>query len=347
MFIMPVCFHPTTILHVDDDAEFLKVLSLGLEEKLPIVGFSNPDEALEYAKNKHNYLPFTDRCLEETSNGVQLKFEAIRNEIYNPSRFKEIIIIVTDYDMPHTSGIELVKTMTFQPEISRYSHIILTGKISSEFQEKLKSVGTQIEYINKDDPRYLDKLLTLIQKRSEAIFQWSSYVPARILSRNTSEKTSFLFDGNFADVFNSYIKDNNICEFYLFDKQGSYLFLDQDANLSWMFIRNNKGMQNSIALAQELNAPKNVINALESKKYILSLYEKSDIKHIKSINWDNYLLPAKVFESGKMFLESFPDLLQEKNESPKYYYACTKNFPGIDIDRNKILSYRQFLEANE
>lgn len=350
LFIMPVCYHPTTVLAVDDDVLFLKNLAIEFSEKQALLCFDKPNEAMKYVKEKHHYLPFTTRCLIEENNKVILNFMAIRNEIYNDNRFKEIIISVTDYDMPHTTGIELIKNMEFPHEVSQYAHIILTGKISAEFKEKIASISMQKEYIGKGDPRYIDKLLALIAKRLAKIYQWYSYSPARILSRNNDEKTTSLFDGNFANIFNLYIKENNVCEFYLFDKQGSYLFLDDNANLSWLFIRNETGIENTIQLAKKYRAPPSTIEAIKSKQFILSLYEKEDFENKKNIVWDKYLLPANVFETNAKYLSFFPNLIAEPAErqpNPKYYYAFTKNFPDNGIEKDKILTYQTFLREIE
>lgn len=340
MFILPVCYHPTTILSVDDDKAFLNVLSTELADKLSLCCFDNPLQSLEYTKNTHSYNPFTDRCLKVENHTTTFKFSAIRNEIYNEDRFKEIFISVTDYDMPHTDGIELIRTMEFQPEVFQYSHIILTGKISNEFKEKLVGLGLSGEYIRKDDPYYITKLLDLIEKRLARIFQWYSYIPARILSKNTHEKTSILFDANFATLINKHIQDNLICEMYLFDQQGSYLFLDQNANLNWLFVRNETGMDNSIQIAREYGAPPSVIDALKERRYILSLYEKQDIEQRQGkINWDNYLISANLFTSQHHSTNFLPGSQPLEN----YYYAFSSDFPDHGIDQKRILSYSEFL----
>ncbi|MDP3706249.1 MAG: hypothetical protein Q8R24_10165 [Legionellaceae bacterium] len=351
MFIMPICYHPTTVLSVDDDEAFSQMLAIHVEKQLSLLCFSNPEEAIEYTKNKHHYLPFTARCLTDEDDGVKFNFLSIRNEIYNPDRFKEIVITVTDYDMPHTSGVELIKTMQFAPEISKYSHIILTGKISDEFKEKVEKLHMQDGYISKDDPNYILKLLDMVENLSEKIFQWNSYIPARILSRNIKERTAFLFDGNFSQNFNMHIQENNICEFYLFDKQGSYIFLDPDANLSWLFVRNECGIENSIDLATKYGAPQRIIDSLKSKKVILSLYEKEDFDQRKIIDWDQYLLPATIFETNENYLGFFSNLMpqssNEETSKPKYYYAFSKQFPEHGIETNKIVSYRTFLREQD
>lgn len=346
MFILPLCYHPTTLLSVDDDVAFLKFLSLKFDNKLPILCFSTPQKALEYIKEEHKLLPFSERCIINENNEPRVNIMVIRQEPYNPLRFKEIYVFSTDYDMPGISGLELIKEMAFTNEISQNSHIIVTGKDSVEFKDKLSKMGKKEDYIRKDDPDYLNKLIELFKNRTEKIFQWYSYMPARLLSNNCEEKTSFLFDGNFSDIFNSYIKENNICEFYLFDSQGSYLFLDRNANLSWFFIRNEKGMQNSIKLAKQYGAPAKIIEGLESRKYILSLYETEDFERIKVIDWDKYLLAATKFESDDKYLSFFPNLLSD-TMSPNYYYAFTKDFPDHGIRQEEILSYNEFLQDQE
>lgn len=340
MFVFPVCYHPTTLLSIDDDTGMLKLLALNLENKVPLLCFNTPEKALDYTKNKHRYLPFTTRCMEASEGNISLM--RIRQEIFNADRINEIVVFVTDYDMPKISGLELMKTMEFSSEISQYSNIILTGKASADFKEKLAKMGKADGFIQKNDPDYINKLIQQFKERTEKIFQWYSYPIARILSRNIREKTSFLFDGNFGSIFNSYINEKNICEFYLFDHQGSFLFLDRDANFSWLFVRNENGIQNSIELATQYGAPTQIIKAIQSKKYILSLYEKEDFKIRANIKWDDYLLPATVFESDLKYLEFFSDL--SHNATPKYYYAFTDNFPDHGIEREKVLSYDKFLQ---
>ena len=57
LFIMPVCYHPTTILSVDDDLAFLKNLSLEVSDKIAILYFDDPRKAIEYTKKKSSLFP--------------------------------------------------------------------------------------------------------------------------------------------------------------------------------------------------------------------------------------------------------------------------------------------------
>lgn len=135
---------------------------------------------------------------------------------------------------------------------------------------------------------------------------------------------------------------------YLFDRQGSYLFLDDAANLSWFIIRSEKGMENSIQKALEHGAPQSVIDALKTKQFVLSLYEEDDLLRWrgKEIDWSKYLHPVSISES-KINAKKIPEIQTNDsagNKPRKFYYAFINDFPESGIDKSKILSYREFLD---
>jgi CheY-like chemotaxis protein len=340
-FVMPVCFHPTTAIVVDDDANFSKTLSLYLSDKLSILPFVSTDLAIDYVKNKLHHTMFTSRCLTNTAQSQQLNFSAIRHEVYNVNRFKEILMSIVDYDMPNKNGLELINTMQFPPEVLFNAYIMLSGSIVSETDPRIAGESIAKSFISKADPDFAEKLLSMVKDKCESIFQWYSYIPARLLANDPAEKTSFLFDKNCVQLLDEYVTQHNICEMYLFDKQGSYLFLDKDANLSWMFVRSELGIENTIKMATQYHAPQSVIEALKKREVILSLYEKEDFERIKTIHWDHYLLPAKTFTSSNKYVEQ----LGIKSQST-YYYAFSNEFVEHGIDKTRILSYQTFLDEN-
>lgn len=337
--IFPICYHPMTIMLVDDDPDFLKQLSNQLSDQLPVITFTDPDKATYYFEHQNAFL--FKKWMSHRSDNTTL-IQDTRKEIYNPNRFKEIVVSIIDYDMPNKTGFDIINTMGKQilHALSFHSYILLTGKSFSDFNKDLADSQLGKNFVSKRDPNRVNQLLDCIDKNTSRSFQWMGYDGARELSREQDEQTNFLFDGNFLPIFNDHIQKNNICELYLFDKQGSYLFLDENANLSWFFVRNNQGMANSIELAKQYHAPTWVIDAIQSKEKLLSLYEKEDFERIKTINWENYLLPATVFSGDDKFVTFF-----KMNPHSDYYYAFTDNFVGHDIDQKKILSYRSYLNS--
>ncbi len=489
--VMPVCYHPTTVLVVDDDVDFLNKLKALVAKNIALICFDNPDAVIDYIKNSrelqiplasrlhfsgeedtqgcgfakmldgrlqdiiHPYpkdidltfvKPIDDTALPEgspkphdtladiacsqyifteksfyyynqmskecdwiTSDPVMLKalsstfqeevsdlssdqldritnithhhrpaklgfsITEVRNEPYNRNRFKEILLIISDDTMPGKNGIELVKALDFPGITLEHAVIILAQNASDEFKQNIKILPLPTEFIEKKDPDIITKLLDAIDQKASRIFQNPAQKALTILSKDLKEGASFVFDQSFCEIFNPILKENNICEMYLYDRQGSYLLLDEHANPSWFIIRCEKGMENGLAKAIEYDAPLDVIEALSEKKALLSLYEESDFAKLKEksirtqlealkakkkkeetegsiqpepeikseIDWASYLHPASVFESKVHQGESLTK--QDDNGSStthKYYYAHIKDFPENEIDKSKIVSYQ-------
>lgn len=462
--VLPVCYHPTTVLVVDDERQFLNTLKTGVSDHLSLLCFDNPDDALKYIKGSRNLqIPFaarlhfsgkndTQNCgfarmldsavqdiihpcpkgiyiassktkgqsikdnslkihqtardfrhsqyiltevsfyyynhsnefewitsdpamLKQLNNTFQQEIESLsspqlakitdithhrrpdrlsfsfretRNEPCNRNRFGEIILVSTDYDMPRKDGIEFIKAAVFPGITLEHITIIFTGKISDEFKQKLNTLSLPTEYIGKKDPERFKKFLKVVEEKTSRVFQECSYKALTILSQDKKEDACFVFDKKFGEIFTSYLKKNNICEMYLFDRQGSYLFLDDAANLSWFILRSEKGMENSIQKAIEHSAPKEVVDALKTKQFVLSLYEEDDFSKFrgKEIDWSKYLHPAVVFESkinNQKALGNKASDNDSNNKPKKFYYAFIKDFPESGMDKSKILSYQEFL----
>lgn len=339
-FVMPICYHPTTILLVDDDEHFTKLLSYSLADNAPIKTFNHPEDAVDFIKKEQTHTIFTERCLHETGRLLSININALRNEIYNQNRFSEIILTITDYDMPSMNGFDLISQMSFPPEIQFYSYILLTGKAIHDLEKRLNEFSLKDSYIIKSDPNCVVQLSKLIKQKTQSMFQWYSYPCAQNLARDTKENASILFDFHFGLMFNQLIEKNNICELYLYDRQGSFLFLDRYANLSWLFVRNDEGMKNSIEMARRFKAPNYVIEALLSKEKILSLYELQDFENKKAINWDDYLLPITTYSTDARYTD-FLNLAPHN----KLYYAYTTKFPEHGINKENILSFEAFLKS--
>lgn len=336
LYIAPICSHPTTVMLVDDDGRFVEQLALQLSSQFACVTFTSVDAAIKYYADKRQDFIFKRDLTKGNSNIVA----TIRDEIYNADRFKEVVISVIDYDMPNKNGFDMMVSMGTPESMACHSYILLTGKSPKDFNARLTNSNVAKNLVSKGDPAYIPQLIKQIQDKSASIFQWSSYATARRLSFDVKEKPTFFFDGNFMGIFNAYIYENKICELYLFDRQGSFLFLDKDANLSWLFVRNDMGVAKSIATATKYNAPEAVIKALKSKEVILSLYEPQDFAALKNISWEKYLLPATILPTDDKYTSQL-NLHYDSN----YYYAFTKDFPSHGIARNKILSYQEFIDG--
>ena len=336
---IPAFFYPTTILLIDDDKQFLDKIVSVLSRHYKTVALNDPKEAVDFLTQKEGRSFFRGQKL---SKKLHEDILSLRLETEDKRRFDDILISVIDYDMPNTSGFDVMKQVGLSDYYRKNEHlyILLTAKRASEFDKELAEDVVGREYISKYDVNHLEMLLTRIAQHTTLMYQKLSHEIATILAKDEREQTSFLNDGNFLPIFNTYLKEHDICEGYLFDRQGSLMLLDNQANFHWLFVRNEKGIANSIAMAKQYDAPEFIIDKLKSKEYILSLYEKNDFEKKSPIDWEKYLLKATLFKDEPL-LEVFD------HRPSDYYYAFTQYFPNADIKKDKILSYADFLEKKQ
>ena len=340
---IPSAFFPTTVVHIDDDKQLLAQLSGALSSHYKIETFSDPDEALReiiflgtnYMREEHLSLKNDEDIL------------SYRQGFFDARRFENRLICIVDYDMPGRNGADLMyvsQLAKFQSKAQEeHAYILLTSKDIEDIKEENPQFkGIKHVFISKRDKDCIPKLLESINAFHQNTFQTAGYSTAIALSQNPKEKSSFEFCDKFLPIFNQYIREHDICEGYLFDRQGGMIFLDKGANLSWLFVRNEYGIINGLENAYKYGAPDNIIDLLKSREYILSLYEPEDFAARDKIDWDKYLLKVDMLKDDAIYKD------ETINHLPaNYYYAFTDSFPEHGIDKEKILSFQAFLNHKD
>lgn len=336
---IPPVFYPTTVFLLDDDESFLRTLSKQLNDKYSIRCFSDAKRAAETIKSEMNNFNNGDYLSERFDGNVLMP----RKEVLNPDRFKRRIITVFDEYMSHVSGSALMRDVADKGyDTNKMQYFILLTMSRESDIEKLREHRIFLPHaaISKLDKDYVKKLESQIDKYHQEAFQYVGCDMAGVLAQSFGEKGIF-YVWKFLPILNAYLKEQDICEGYLFDSQSSMMFLDRKGHLSWLIVRNEDGIENGIKTAIRYGAPQRIIEAMKSKEYILSLNEEEDFKSKQNIQWDEYLLKANAFKK---------DASESNNEqscSETYYYAFTNQFPEHGIDTNKILSYEAFLNQQK
>ena len=342
---IPGFFYPTTVVLVDNDEDSLSKTVLNLQERYKIATYTDAKKAYEALTQNENI--FTGW---KTSHKISNILE-YRDEVYNKNRFNEVLVVILEYDMRSPEKQDIIyKADCFIRSVStndigkskthyhrEHNYILFTSRgleaIDEQFTENFLRKDSQI---TKTNPRCMGELLDMINFSMTHEFQKISHAVATILVK---DKTSFLNDGNFLPIFNTYLEKHKICEGYLFDSQGSLMLLDNQANIHWLFVRNEAGISNSIKKAKKWGAPASVIKALEAKKLILSLYEEEDFERRQKIDWDAYLKKPEIFEDKDKKHEVFQHI------SSDYYYVFTQDFPEHGMKVENIVSYEAFLKS--
>lgn len=331
-FSIPTCYFPSTALFLDDSRDFLLNFVLQLDESVAYRIFDTPLEALSYLQNKRCELDILSRhCLSEyteakncplTNHTINLDLAAIHAEIYNPQRFSEVSVVVVDYAMPGMDGLEFCRRM----ENSNVKKILLTGQADEKLAITAFNEGLIHRYIKKSAVNVAELITKSIAELQLQYFQSMSDMVVRMLSVSSP---NCLQDKKFAQLFQQLRLEKGIVEYYLIDNSGSFLMLDQDANVSFLIVKNKHDMRLHYDLALDSGASNEVLDQLASGEKIPGFWQVSS-SNPQWMDWSRCLVPAKRFESDDV-----------------YYYAYLQGNLFFDIREKKILSYHRYLEEVE
>lgn len=336
-----LCYHPTTTILVDDEKDFLKFISEGLFEnhKLTCRPFYDPTDALDFLTKLYQADPFINHCLKSNDDHnsmisvtANLDITAIHKQMYNPKRFNQISDIVVDYAMPKMTGADVCQKIQ-TPYIKK---IMLTGQAGPDTGIVLFNKANINQFIVKGD---LNKLIpalsiTIQQMQQRNFLEMSEKILNQVNQYSETPVLACLTDPAFIKLFNDICKQAQADEFYLLDSQGSFVFLDKNAKLSWLIVVSEEQMVGFHQIAQLGDSTPSIVKSLKERTKIPffpiaasgeQTYETMNEFH--PANWDKYLYPAKILEGNT-----------------RYYYAYLPELRIHDIETNKITSYQSYLD---
>lgn len=324
------CYFPTTILLIDDKPTFLKNISLKLDKKITFELFDKPYKALSFLREDYKpcqnmgkwLLSISEFANEDDGikhHTVGIDISSIHHEVYNPHRFSEVSVILVDYAMPHVNGVEFCRQLKDLP----VKKVLVTGEADHRVATQAFNEHVIDKFILKDSPDFFEQINQTIFELQHAYFQSLSAVVIKNLTTNLG---CSLNDPLFVDFLNSFFKENRIEEYYLIDEFGSFLLLDIDGKPSLFIVKNAQLLEDYYDIAKENGAPQEIQIALKSKTKIPFFFTETD-EEVPVNQWATYLHQCHEFKGKKGI----------------YYYAYINDASIYAIDRDRILSYRDFL----
>lgn len=319
---IPVCYFPSTVLFLDDNRDFLLNFVLQLDEGLAYRIFDNPGKALDYIHNKHhmlgvfNALHVRDEERAYAPGRLNAQLAPIQQEVYNPHRFTEISVVVLDYAMPSMNGLEFCRRID-NPNIKK---ILLTGQADEALAVEAFNEGLIHRYIKKSDFNAAELITNSIVELQFQYFQAMSDTIEQTLGFVSPH---CLRDKRFVDFFTTFVRDNHIIEYYLLDDTGSFLMLDEDANVSFFILKHEKDMRAYYQLAVSEGVDEVLLEQLANGQKLPVSWSST----LKGDEWQKALVPAQPLKGSDL-----------------YYYAYLTGNTLFDIRQQKILSYLRYLD---
>lgn len=321
------CYHPTTILSVDDDPQFLNNISVQLANEVAFRFETNPIKALQYINEEYNLGTFLRRCVLQPDEFalehriIDINLRNIHQEVFDANRFQQIGVVVVDYTMPGMNGIEFCRNIK-DPTTKR---IMLTGEAEYSIALDAFNEGVITKFILKNTPNLISHLRDMIYQLQNEYFKGYSEIIIKSLTKNYMEASSCFNDPVFGDFFKQLIQKYQIVEYYLLDAQGSYLLVDKFGTATILAVINEERRDSYIQLAEDDEASTEIVEDLKNKKRIPFFLKDSD------------------FETAPRFWQPYMQDAFELKGNDNYYCALITNCNRY-LEMQNIFSYQNYLD---
>jgi CheY-like chemotaxis protein len=175
MLIMPLFFYSTTLIWVDDDGFFVKIVADPFRKDYRVKIFLSPSSFLKFFEE---YNATTDNLsFLQKNNGdddydvnhrlpVDIDFQTIIDLYHNKGRVNDISAIIVDFKMPKLTGLELMKQI-FPSAIKR---ILLTGEAENELAITAFNDNAIDRFVHKGDSSFAADLRLYVKQMTTQYF---------------------------------------------------------------------------------------------------------------------------------------------------------------------------------
>lgn len=273
--------------------------------------FDNPYEALELINNakKIDFLSPSFSMREK-------KIHNIYKTVYNPKRHEEISTVIVDYEMPSMKGLEFCEKVQ-NPHIRK---ILYTGVADEGIAIQAFNKGLIDGYIRKGDPNQSVVLNDFVRESQLKYFKslTDTSIDSILREYSTSNPgdTAF-YDPAFIEYFHGLIKKHNICEYYLNELEGGFVFLSLKGKPSSLFTYSQEGfndlqsdflgtLQDSLAAGKKVSS--SLIKDLEENRRTICWPFCGDNMHPDPENWEEYAYPVQIIKGKQPYYVAYvPD----------------------------------------
>jgi CheY-like chemotaxis protein len=267
-------FHPSTVVFLDDNHQFLSDLELRLPGRMPYILHEDPSAALAEV-NRYAATPtLANRCFSRPKNEqdtwrdsiIQFDVGLIEDEVNSVERFHRTSVVVVDYAMPAMNGLEFCERIT-DPHVKK---LLLTGAADEKLAVRAFNGGLIDRFVLKNQPDSLDLMLRFADELQIAHFQRQQTVLAAALSLNPPP---FIHDPTLIDEIEQIAEQHSLIEHYLVGDPPGYLLLNPSGQVQRLVVLNDSEFSARTEVARRHAAPEDLLSAMQSRSKFVCVYE--------------------------------------------------------------------------
>ncbi|MFN8771106.1 MAG: hypothetical protein ACK52I_36520 [Pseudomonadota bacterium] len=293
---LPILYYPTKVLFIDDDKNLLDLYNDKYKTYYNVNTLSNPIDALQILENQPPLnLGVIDKNIDKSeielsdNEGELIIIKLILNNmlpfINSQYKYKQIGIVIADYQMPEMNGIDLFKKITDKT----IKKILLTGEYN--LSGAVESLNNKVIdcYINKGEADTMQNITTFIEAFQ---LEYFNDLTSELIGDLIYEYLPFLVNNNFITFFRNKVKEYKIREYYLLDKNGSFLMID-DQNQKFVFVRHTNDSLDEFCNLYNFNEP-DLLDPIIKRNMIPFFSINVDPLTIASFEWKNHIHAANL-----------------------------------------------------
>lgn len=327
--MIPCCFHPTRVIVIDDNYEFLCALDAILSRESATYHYYRVPQRALADINQLQPNPFPQRYVlnadEEAweHRRLDVNIFELHQEVYRPERFAEVSVVVVDYSMPDFNGLDFCR----QIQDKNIQKILLTGMADEHIAIQAFNDGVIQHYIRKQDRDMVQQLNKAISESQRRYFNKLSDVVIGAI-RSVDVVDHAITDPYFHVFFNTHVAQHRFVEAYLCESMGSFLFLDNHARTSGLMVNIADQMDLWCDSEAAVEIEPRLLTALKSRQKMICYHNRYGISEPEISEWSRYALAAHPLQG----------------QATLYYYAMASHI--FDIDPERIVSFDAFKAAH-
>lgn len=297
-------YHPTTVVLVDDNLDFLSNLSLQLDAHVAYRLFDSPEKALTHLNNNTRSRSLRERFFSTIDNNrfglaaepvLRLDLAAIQREVRNTQRFAETAVVIADYSMPQMSGIDFCKKIQ-NPYIKK---ILFTGVADENIAIRAFNEGIIDRFIRKSERDVYDDINTAITELQTAYIHATAHTVNEVLSLGNEDCLS---DPEFVDFFQQLRAQHKFIEYYRATEPNGFLLVDAEGHTARLITLTDDDLDLQSKVARSRGAPQALLDSLDSGTTVPYFSPSADgFYHPECTSWSDNLHPSQILESNKRY----------------------------------------------
>jgi CheY-like chemotaxis protein len=264
---MLALYHPTSIVLVDDNADFLRSIRLVLESMFQCHAFSSAELALDFVRaqslslrdqSSHRQAPpegAMEYIRDPDARALHASAARLPSTFSDAGRFSRTSVIVADETMPGMSGIEMLEAMRDAP----FRKLLLSGTANEELADRALRDGVIDAFCPKNDTCLHDTLTDQLVTLQQEFFRG---LTRPIEPALTVADTRFLQDPAVLEMFREFVARHSIIEYCACLHPPGILGLDIEGNAAMLVVVNDDYLQASFEIAHAEHAPTELLRLL-------------------------------------------------------------------------------------